>query len=66
MRSRPLPGSRPVDFVDNHDDLLVQRESLAQHKPCLWHGTLHRVHKKQHSCPPHAADVSMVTVDDAG
>ena len=46
------PCSRSVNLVHDHNDLLVQGQSFAQHKPCLWHGALNRVHKEQHTCAP--------------
>lgn len=35
-----LPGCRPVNFVDNHNDLLFHVQGLAQHEACLRHRAL--------------------------
>ena len=39
-----LPGCRPVNFVDNHNDLLFHVQGLAQHEACLRHRALNGVH----------------------
>ena len=43
---RQLPGSRAVNLVDDDHNSLVQLKCLAQHEPCLWHGSLHRIHQQ--------------------